>query len=728
MNLLQSACLVALGLAVPVASASAQSLLSQAQVVLNEGDPVPGLPGHIIGISFGTASNTGGLSDTPIMDLNGNMLFRARISGPSQTNGDQRTDRVWLYGKTNDTLQLLLRSGDPDPTGTLGAGTVMYATIGTLFGTGLGGSPRISAEGNYLLLPMAMTGPSIISTGGAATTGRNDSVLLWGQPGALTKLIQRADPFPGGGGSLIDSGLNSISYQASGLNSSGVATFQVTLAGGDVVTTGAINSTAWLTGTPGNLSVVQRRGDTVVLGTGSHIIGTLGFNCPTNQIGQVLHDETLSTTLGTPPAAVNANSCVFIYSPGSGNALLVREGDVAPGCGGAVYGNATGSSGPGVVQGFGLAGAGWTSSLTGTGVTVGVNDQAIFVGSPAISFLVARKGDTHPSLAVGETINTINTSASYSDFEGGAVAFYASLTGASVTAFNDTSVWLGSPSNLRLLAREGDPAPGFSNLPGFVSAVFGNTATGASGIVAGSVFVNDRGQVHFNQTTVTVVDANGTTVRSCHYTWDPVVGLRLLLDGGQISPAVSGDTITGFYGTQPVFNMNTISNPNGDGGTMMLTADGDIAIRAGYTNGNGQGAILRAKLGSLDCGPSALSATLGGVQTMKLDGGLGNAGQLYAVVATASGTRPGFGFGPLNVPLNPDGLFTESLNSLSFGPGVPWGSTFGILDGSGKGTATFTMPPALPFFAGLEIDHAMVVLDPVLNPLLASAPCGVRLF
>lgn len=720
MKILLSASLVALGLAVPVASASAQSVMSQGQVVLNEGDPVPGLPGHIIGISFGTASGSAGLSDTPVVDLNGTMLFRARISGPTQTNGDSRTDRVWLYGKTKETLQLLLRSGDPDPTGTLGAGTVLYATIGTLFGTGLGGSPRLSAEGNYMLLPVALTGPNIVVTGTGAT-GRNDTALLWGQPGALTKLLQRGDLFPGGGGSRIDTSLSGTSYQASALTSQGIATFQVALAGGDVVTTGQINSSAWLTGTPGNLSVVQRRGDNVVLNTGTHVIASLGFNCPTNALGQVLHDETLSTTLGTPPATVNANSCVFIYTPGSGNALLVREGDVAPSCGGATYGNAAGSSSPTLSQGFGFLGAGWVSTLTGAGVTVGTNDQAIFVGNPSISYLVARKGDPHPALAVGEVLNTINTSSSYSDFEGGAVAFYATLTGAGVTTANDSSVWMGSPANLRLVAREGNPAPGFANVPNLVSAVFGNMS-------AGSVFMNDRGQVVFSNVAVAVTDNVGTSNRTCVYTYDPVTGLRLLLDGGDVATSTPGDTFSGFYGTQPVFSFGSIQFPNGDGGTLTLTADGDLVGRAGYTNGNGQGVILRAKLGSLDCGPSALSATLGGVQTMKLDGGIGNAGQLYAVVATASGTRPGFGFGPVNVPLNPDGLFTQSLNSLSFGPGIPWGSTFGILDGSGKGTATFTMPPALPFFAGLEIDHAMVVLDPVLNPLLVSAPCGVRLY
>ncbi len=85
-------------------------------------------------------------------------------------------------------------------------------------------------------------------------------------------------------------------------------------------------------------------------------------------------------------------------------------------------------------------------------------------------------------------------------------------------------------------------------------------------------------------------------------------------------------------------------------------------------------------------------------------------------------------FGGATIPLNADFLLTESINGLTFFAGIPWGTTLGLLDAFGNGTATFTMPPALPQFAGLEIDHAMAVIDLALNVGFVSQPCGVRLF
>jgi hypothetical protein len=270
-----------------------------------------------------------------------------------------------------------------------------------------------------------------------------------------------------------------------------------------------------------------------------------------------------------------------------------------------------------------------------------------------------------------------------------------------------------------MLAREGSPAPGFENFPNYQSAVFGNATTGAANMQPGSIVVNNRGQVTWTNVTVTVTDTGAvqTVLGSCAYSWDPVVGLRLLYGRGEDFTTTTGllDTFT---------TSGPLQFPSGEASPLGLTSDGDLAAQV---FGDFGAAIVRTKLGSLDGVPSALSSNLGGQQTLRIDAGIQNAGGIYAIAATASGTRPGFFFGGQQIPLNFDALTQLSIDNLALGPGAPWGTTFGLLDGNGKGAATFTIP-SLPQFAGLDIDHAMVLVDLGLNVLHASAPTGVLLY
>jgi hypothetical protein len=707
---------------------AAQSQLIQGQTVLSEGDPCPGLPGVIIGGGGVLASPfpVAGLGDSPVVDLAGNLFFRARITGPGVTTNT--TDRVYLRGRTRETLQLILRSGDADPTGQLGVGTI----IGTATSTGLNGSPRVSPENNYLMFSVALSGPNIVNTGTAAT-GRNDSALLWGVPGGLLKVAQRGDSFttPSNGLTYQHDSAFSLGQQTSSMNSFGRVCFQATVLGGDV--TGTTNNVGWLTGTVGNLDWVQRKNDLVAIATGNNpglyaINTALGFNCPMNIVGQILHDENLQRS-GTPPAgaslATTANdSCLFIYTPGNGNALLMREGDQAAGMpAGVLYGPPT------IAQGFGVLGkCAFSGTMTGTGVTL-ADDNAVFMGDLNSIQPVMREGDAPAALPAGVLMGTPNSASCYSDYQGGSLAFFCTVTGAGVTAFNDTSMWLGQPGNLKLIAREGDPAPGFENTPGYVSAVFGDTVgSGSGGISAGSVHLNDRGQMVFGLVTVTVntIDPNtllpvATVLTSCNYSWDPTTGLKLLYARNDVFPSTA-------YGPQPTFSIGGIQFPSGEGSTLSLTSDGDWATRVGYTNGNGHGSIVRCKIGALDGAPSALSATLGGLHTMKLDAGVAHAGELYVVIAGGSGTRPGFDFGGGHIPLNPDAVTQLSIDSLTAFPGTPWGTTLGLLDGNGRGTATFTMPAGFPQLAGMGLNHVMAVIDLGLNVHFVSPPTGALLY
>ena len=156
-----------------------------------------------------------------------------------------------------------------------------------------------------------------------------------------------------------------------------------------------------------------------------------------------------------------------LYTPGSGNTLLVREGQLAPGTAGATFANsfdtwqaalspdAFNNSGQYVM----------TAELQGGDVVDGVNDSALYVGSASGNLtMVARKGDPAPgtdALFAGfVTNNTYINNA-------GVVLTVASLMGGTSSSANNAAVYVatptgnpGAPYTLSLIMRAGDPAPG----------------------------------------------------------------------------------------------------------------------------------------------------------------------------------------------------------------------------------------------------------------------------
>ncbi len=75
--------------------------------------------------------------------------------------------------------------------------------------------------------------------------------------------------------------------------------------------------------------------------------------------------------------------------------------------------------------------------------------------------LITKTGDFAPGTIQGTTFKDLSRVPQLS--ADGHVLFWARLTGASVTAANDTGYWAKTPSGLKLLVREGDPVPGIAN-------------------------------------------------------------------------------------------------------------------------------------------------------------------------------------------------------------------------------------------------------------------------
>ncbi|MEE2887424.1 MAG: metallophosphoesterase family protein [Planctomycetota bacterium] len=104
----------------------------------------------------------------------------------------------------------------------------------------------------------------------------------------------------------------------------------------------------------------------------------------------------------------------------------------------------------------------------------------------------------------------------------------------------------------------------------------------------------------------------------------------------------------------------------------------------------------------------SISVSGGGTQNLVLDAGSALAGGRYQI-AGSFGTTPGFQFGALHVPLNPDPWFYAVLaasNSANFV------GTHGVLDGQGQAAARLVFPGiANPSLVGIELFHAFVATD-----------------
>lgn len=107
----------------------------------------------------------------------------------------------------------------------------------------------------------------------------------------------------------------------------------------------------------------------------------------------------------------------------------------------------------------------------------------------------------------------------------------------------------------------------------------------------------------------------------------------------------------------------------------------------------------------LEADPAALSAGSGGTVRFRLDEP-GHAGRGYVLLATASGSQPGFLLPPLGVrvPINADWLTSAVFLAMA---GPPFGGFYGTLDAQGRAAAAVALPP-VPGAQGMVLDFAFV--------------------
>ncbi|MBI4133032.1 hypothetical protein HY478_00300 [Candidatus Uhrbacteria bacterium] len=145
--------------------------------------------------------------------------------------------------------------------------------------------------------------------------------------------------------------------------------------------------------------------------------------------------------------------------------------------------------------------------------------------------------------------------------------------------------------------------------------------------------------------------------------------------------------------------------------------DGSEALIGAYSDddlGWQSGSAYTLSLASLCTQTNTLSVSSGGIQTFMLNAGFPHAFNSYLLLGSVSGMSPGLYIGGFTIPLNVD---TYTFHTLISPNSPPLANSVGVLDSSGKATASFSLPAgSSPSLAGLTVHHAYVVLK--LTPTL----------
>jgi hypothetical protein len=112
----------------------------------------------------------------------------------------------------------------------------------------------------------------------------------------------------------------------------------------------------------------------------------------------------------------------------------------------------------------------------------GANDVGHWFGGPGVLTKIARRGDQVPEMAAGVTWKTAGNEVDVINADG-VLAEGSAMQGPGVSEDNDQVLFLGGAEDLRLVGREGDPAPEAG--PGVHLALVGNCRA------------NNRGEVFY---------------------------------------------------------------------------------------------------------------------------------------------------------------------------------------------------------------------------------------
>jgi hypothetical protein len=350
----------------------------------------------------------------------------------------------------------------------------------------------------------------------------------------------------------VGAGVSYVSFAYERLNDTGQVAYTAALSGTGVT---SANNEALYAGDAGSPTLVARKGDAapeVPAGVKYSILAGPQLAAG----GQVAYRVVLTGT-----GVTSANNAAIYSGDVTNPQLVARKGNPAAG---APSGTRYSALGTPVLNNLGQIS--YLAWLGGTGVT-SANDGVVYAGSPATPQIVAREGSPAPGTAPGVSYAEFSAQipsniAKLSD--AGHITYTALLEGPDVTGFNDFALYAGEFANPRLIAREGDEAPG--------------TGPGVTYRFGGDVTINDAGQVAYSfflsGTDVTSVNDRGV------FAFDPVLGNMLIAREGDLFDVGGGDVRT-------IADGGVALGFQQAGGAPLtgLADDGRVAFRLRFTDG-----------------------------------------------------------------------------------------------------------------------------------------------
>ncbi|HEX4824180.1 MAG TPA: putative metal-binding motif-containing protein [Candidatus Polarisedimenticolaceae bacterium] len=441
-----------LGASVMLGLLAAAHATEPLSLVTNHGNVLAYTDGAVPGMPLFTTF--GSRMDNPMLADDGTVLFFSNLAGPQITGANSR---ALFQGTTANDLFTAAQWSDPAP----GLPGLSLVNSGGTSGI-LSGSVGFSPDDRTLFA-------SWLTNASNNLPATSDTALFGGFAGSLGLVAREGDLAPGTAGALFGD-FSGLTTQFTGINRNGRVMFPATLVGGDVV--GTTNDFALYTGTPGALTIVVRKGDTVLPGP----VTAAGFSLYGNTFfgnNQMAGDRILYNLVLSGAGVTTANDeSLWFYTPGSGNTLLLREGDPAPGTAGAVFADSSGISSFSLAA-TAVAGNGRFTFYTGLagGDTSATNDSAVYIAdTTGAATLLARTGAPAPGTdATFKNFNVFQTFVTSS----GVGIFTGALTGGTVNATNADGIWAGTPGSVSLVARSGvtqvPGAPSGSTCQQFVS-------------------------------------------------------------------------------------------------------------------------------------------------------------------------------------------------------------------------------------------------------------------
>ena len=473
------------------------------------GDPAPDLPGYTMaGASGGSINNAG------------QVLFAASIAGPGISSGN---DHI-LVGGALDKFRLIARERDP---------------VSTLPGfIWLPGSANLTGFNNLVVTSTGEIGfnPTIWETGVSTTvlTG----VFAGSVPTPSPLLWNSADP-PG-----FDPAYSILALNR-GVFASGARAAVIGRISGP-----SVERVIWF-GSPsgGMIAALQTNLPAPGQPVGVNIQNIDDNSLRMNEQGRIAFQATLPLGNGI----TQGNRVVLYEGPPDNVGVLAQTGDPVPGVPGAVFSSLDADS-----LRMNSAGAVCFKGRT----TGGGTDAVIISKGGGQAFALAKDGDPIPGHP-GLTISGIRFGTH--DMNGNArVLFTASIAGAPFAT--DSALFMGDPSGIEMILREGDPLPGGYTTPHILGTKF---------------FFNDRDQIAF---VATVND------RATFFASRPNGELVKLARSTEVF--VTDDGFVGVPGALVPWGYDFAAGCPGSGGPSIFNNEGQLLLPMYFSGSTGQALVL----------------------------------------------------------------------------------------------------------------------------------------